>query len=472
MIKLNEVKFSESSLVDSFGTVFYYQNRVYRAINSKDELYCIKLIESDLFKELSTLKLIPQTIIANIEIENYNLILEHEKILDSKPSEWSFSMFMDAAIHTLRVNEICNKYGYELKDAHPLNILFKGLEPVFIDIGSIVPRSEKDQEWVANDEFVKTFIIPLKLWQEGELYMVRLILESDFYQRIIPNQNLIASIALSGIIDKLTYSTLSLPYLSKPIRISKAFTKFSKRTVNILNQIYQKITSKKTSIFFVKEKFTSINEKLINDIRKKTVSSLWMDYHDEFIINNVEITDRFKKLIEIINENCNDIDTLIDLAGNQGFFSTQIIKKTNIKKVVVVDYDENAIDIAYKNFKSNKYQNVTTLLLNFMVPVDLKSTTSRLKSDLVIALAVSHHLFLGQGFSINAVFDRISQYSNKYVLIEFMPLGLWGGTESDSVQIPEWYNVDWFRKTFLCFFEILLEKQIETNRIAFLGKKR
>ena len=65
---------------------------------------------------------------------------------------------------------------------------------------------------------------------------------------------------------------------------------------------------------------------------------------------------------------------------------------------------------------------------NFMLPTD-PNIFDIIKSDIVLAMAVTHHLILGQKLSIDFIFSQIKQYANKYVFIEFMPLGLWGGKE-------------------------------------------
>ena len=92
----------------------------------------------------------------------------------------------------------------------------------------------------------------------------------------------------------------------------------------------------------------------------------------------------------------------------------------------------------------------------------------KVKSDIAVALAVTHHLLLTQKCPIDSVFKKIGQYSNRYVLIEFMPLGLWGGYYTPP--IPEWYNLNWFREKFKRHFKLLIEEQTEKNRILFLGE--
>ena len=48
----------------------------------------------------------------------------------------------------------------------------------------------------------------------------------------------------------------------------------------------------------------------------------------------------------------------------------------------------------------------------------------------------------------------------------------WGGDPNEFPEVPKEYNVQWFRDHMTSFFDILYEKEIEVNRIVFLGEKR
>ena len=69
-----------------------------------------------------------------------------------------------------------------------------------------------------------------------------------------------------------------------------------------------------------------------------------------------------------------------------------------------------------------------------------------------------------QKFAIDDILQKIKDYSNQYVCIEFMPLGLWA-TGQQEVKVPEWYNIDWFRENFKKKFKLTREKVIESQNI-------
>lgn len=460
------INFSHDSIVDDFGRVFFYNEKVFRLINDDAKDFCLELINSDFFKELIAKNYIPKTEVSNFDIDfNCMLVLEHERCLETKPDEWSFQMYKDAAELILDIKEICDHYGYELKDAHPHNILFKENKPIFIDIGSF--QKKKGINWVAEEAFLKTFYIPLILWQKGEYYFLRLILENDFYQRIIPQQDILSISYISKYISPIKY-----------FKIKKSIFHFNTKNLLIIfifrfiNQVIRLTTNKKYCNFFkISQSFLEINKSRLNKIAKNDSSTIWHNYHNEFFVDKKnKLDNRFEKIVSLIIEHCSASETIIDLAGNQGYFSS-ILENNNIfSRIIMADYDSNAIDEAYIRM-SNSNSKINPVLLNFMVPNNLISTTNRFKSDIAIALAVTHHLILTQGFSISAIFERLSMYSKKYVIVEFMPLGLWDGIEEKSPQTPQWYTLDWFKINFIQYFKILHLEKIEKNRIILIGEK-
>ena len=70
-------------------------------------------------------------------------------------------MLVDAGNLTLDLSEALLKSGWGLKDATPLNILFQGPNPIFVDLLSFEQRSATDPTWTPYAQFVRTFLLPL-----------------------------------------------------------------------------------------------------------------------------------------------------------------------------------------------------------------------------------------------------------------------------------------------------------------------
>ncbi|MCB9360305.1 MAG: hypothetical protein H6587_02120 [Flavobacteriales bacterium] len=477
MIKEENKIFSSKSMVDDFGRVFTYKGRIFRKINNHKKEKCLSIINSPLIAELEEKRLIPKTTISNEFNESEGLILEHERLIESLQHEWSFNMLKDAALVVLEINQIANKHGYELKDAHTLNILFNSTKPMFVDIGSFEKRSSSS-EWQAYQEFLTSLVIPLIFWSKNKHYIVRKMLESNFHRMFTaPNQ----SIEDSGLLNLIGSNNIPFNFSLKNKILFKTTKEiaFWKTIMKIPNFILRKIMGREINLIKYEQKSEELTtiypiakiKEFITSLPNPTLGSNWHGYHQKYYNENgtINYSNRFKRILEII-KNLGTINSVIDLAGNEGYFSLLLNQELDIKRIILTDYDENAIDTAYKNLKKSKINNITPLLLNFMFTPDLEGTTKRLKSDVAIALAVTHHLVLTGNFSINAIFERLKMYSNKFVIVEFMPLGLWAVGDKNLPEVPEWYTLDWFRSEFENYFDKIIEEQLEENRIVFVGK--
>ncbi len=94
------------------------------------------------------------------------LTLEHPRVsFPSYPWEWTPGEWMAAAELTLELYEGLLERGLTLKDATPLNVLFRGAEPVFVDVLSVDARHPESPVWLAYGQFVRTFLLPLAAYR-------------------------------------------------------------------------------------------------------------------------------------------------------------------------------------------------------------------------------------------------------------------------------------------------------------------
>lgn len=471
IISEESVTFSSRSMVDDFGRVFFYKDKIFRAIHNSKKEFCLSLLNSDLFKELFSKKLIPFTQIADFSLSNYDLILEHEKLTETFQHEWSFSMLKDAAMMVGSVNEICNSHGYELKDAHTMNVLFRGTQPVWIDIGSIIPfKKETGNSWMAYREYVGSFILPLLFWAEGEFYISRKLLESVFYRvELLPNQQYNESKLFPLL--KNNVQVFGFRFRNSTLFTTKKRNHRLGFFISKINRILIKLRMGHFSYEAEWLPYDSI-KRLLAELKAPVVSSDWENYHSHYYSENgkLKTSGRFNQIIEIIKNRENEIQSVLDLAGNQGLLCRLLAENTSLKRIILSDFDSNAVDIAYHNFKQGKSENIELMLLNFMFTQNADGTASRVKSDLVMALAVTHHLVLTNLYSLDAIFERVKMFANRFIMIEFMPLGLWVFGSKDYPALPEWYNEEWFSLTFQRHFNLLQKATLEENRILYFGE--
>lgn len=97
----------------------------------------------------------------------------------TQPSEWCDAQLFAAGQLTLTLQQQAVAEGFDLKDASAWNVIFDGLRPVFCDLMSFVPL--ENRKWWAAGQFARHFLLPLvvssrrglracevfKVWRDG-----------------------------------------------------------------------------------------------------------------------------------------------------------------------------------------------------------------------------------------------------------------------------------------------------------------
>lgn len=459
---------SPHSLIDDVGIVYLGDTKVFRAINEEHIGEVRKLLHSGLLDQLVSAKLFPMTVESSLRIPGYSMVLEHEKVSPLiYPYEWSPEMLRRAGLCVLEINKIANEFGYQLKDAHPYNIMFKYGSPLFVDFGSFISH-KSSSGWTAYKEFLACYYYPLKLYSQGFRFVFRhLFLLSG------------RSLPLSELVSIAHPSLRIIPqkYLEKVIQLWIVYKNFSQIQDD---QIFLKIHSKywRNVASFVKNNerlpFKKINLVKLKDRLNSLnfgITTQWGDYQQRsgfYSSTGIpSLSSRFMRVLEIIAEL--KPRTVLELAGNQGILSRQIAKLPYVHQIVCSDYDESAIDKLLQ--LSQQDERVTPAVFNligdsFQEGYALRCV--RLKSELVIALAVIHHLILTQGYSIDIIIEKVLEFSSRYIILEFMPLGLWDGQSAPA--LPCWYTEQWFEDNLRKHCNLLRKEKIEENRILYLAE--
>jgi hypothetical protein len=469
-LRLNQIEKNEGLNIDPTGFLFRYESRIFRAINDPAKNDILYLFNSGAIDELNKANLIPFTAISDIKLDGFELVLEHKKIdVVTFATEWSFEMLKEAAKVIIDVNKILFKYDFETKDAHNNNILFDGCMPKFVDIGSFHRRKNK-KYWECKDEFYKIFVFPLKMWSSGN---------SQFARKSLSD--------VAGYLQRHEYTLYKYPFLrifpisfitkiSYLLEVERNLTKFNLDTIFIVKKPELKRKLLKSIHKISLAGFLPHNEidltdmgQKIDRIKKPVFATKWGEYH-----SNVNKDEQFKEggrfnlVINLIKQF--NINEVLEIGGNQGLLSLELSKFIN--KVICSDYDEVAVDNMFLNARQGNAF-ITPVLLDLMHPTYLSLNYSyslrpqlRLKSQTTIALAISHHLILGQKVPIDVMFKTLIEYTKEFLFIEFMPNGI------DKSPNPEWYTRNWFRENFENYFQLLKEipSVEDSSRILFFGR--
>jgi len=461
VLNQKDIKFLQKRQRDDTGRIFSWNDRIFRGIFPKKEDHVKSMFSSGFLTELISQNCFPETWLTDYNMEGFSMIIEHKKIWPViYPQEWTFSMLRDAALLVCRTALIAKRYGYNMRDCHGLNVLFDGVTPKFIDLGSFV--TDTYMGWKPYEEFLRFYYYPLRIWQHNN-FLGKL---SIFSGNLTPHENYWKyQHPFFRHINPNFLRRLIGWYLRPSMLVSNSFLD-TESLVGINKYLYKLI--KKRVISPASADLERLVRK-INSISPIKTLSYWHSYHEDI----KEKAGRFGRIIEIINSFGEDVRTAVDFGGNQGKFSKQLLQLTGISEVVCVDSDESAVESGYlKENRGNKGK-ITFAHYDFMggiVKLRFMAPNDRFRADLAVALALTHHLTLAQGYDIEDVFRYISGYAKKYVLIEFMPLGLWVKGRQPST--PDWYTADWFREAFTKYFDLVLEEKLRENNTIFAGKVR
>lgn len=442
-----QIEYNFNSCFDEYGRVFKYNNDFLRGIYDHSVSVVEEYFSSGLIDRLVEEKLIPKTDISNYYSEKFPLILVHEKITPVLyPTEWSFDMLKKASLMTLRLMKVLLEYGYVLKDAHYWNILYKDDEPVWCDITSFKKANEIPYhtflEYVTHQfQIMELFSLSPDLGRE------RLVRRMDFGM----SYNFIYK-----------YGVLKKKYCFR--RAEKCRRLLKKVAISGNKRYYKKIIewlSAKIRKFELQGNTTGGN-----------YQSSFRDEHKHIVYNSENA--RLFKIADILKKY--KINTLLELGGNQGVFSQILLEAGQLERAYCSDFDEVAVNTLYKFVSKNTdiSINLYPVFYDFMNEAydeyNVKHLVDRLKNDIVVALAMTHHLILSQHINLDIMFERFAGLTSRYIVVEFMPLGLWSG-EDDTPLVPEWYNVEVFKKCLEKQFVILESHVLEKNRILFIGEK-
>jgi hypothetical protein len=445
---------------DPVGDLYTNGQRYLRGIHPEARGGIDKMFQSGLIHALMQRMLIPMTEVLtdNIpdELEGYDLVLEHEAIVPvTYPREWSFRMVRSAALAFLEINEVALGFGYMCKDAHLFNFVFCGMSPKWVDIGSFVPYEPGTRALPWVKDYYSGILMPLQMWSDGA--------------------GLIASRAVSSPTRHFSVQE-ALVYRRPWLRGS---SRFKKRTRDFISKWYSFRSTSRTSaiIRILKWVFGVDPWREIRSIRKKiqrmraSVDTAWGNYHGEYLDHDgkVVLPERFQRIIQIIRTyRCSSV---LELAGNAGVLSERLIESSYAADVICTDYDPCAIDQMFLRCEGKFGERLKGAVLDLMAPEYSTAEVLpqvRFKSDCVLALAVTHHLALTQGYSFEEIFNAINAYARRIVVIEFMPLGLWDGKTVPV--LPGWYTQDDFEREFTRAFKVLLIEPLEENRVLFVGE--
>jgi hypothetical protein len=401
-----------ASFRDPSGFLFSRGGVLYRQVNRAYEQEYTRLMESGLYEKLVKAGLL----IPHIEVNGpphdgeeagafVHKIIQPERVpFISYPYEWSFGQFKDAALATLSIQRRALKAGMSLKDASAYNIQFVRGKATLIDTLSFEIYRE-GKPWVAYRQFCQHFLAPLALMALKDIRLNQLL-------RVY-----IDGVPLDLASQLLPWNTRFQFGLLTHIHLHAGAQK---------KYAGQEVKSRDGGTFG-KQAMTGLIDSLDATVRRldwKPGGTEWGNYYD--ITNYSDAAFEHKK--QLIAEWVKRLqpEQVWDLGANNGVFSR--VASAAGPFVVSFDIDPAAVEQNYRQAKGEKTKNLLPLLLDLTNPSpslgwanrERDSFGSRAPADLVLALAVIHHLAISNNVPLLQLADFFAE-TGKWLVIEFVP---------------------------------------------------
>ena len=397
-----------SSFRDPSGFVFRKNGILYRQVNNSYKENYDQLLISGLYSRLVSQNLLVQH--SEIELTNASAPNNCYKIIQptvipfvSYPYEWCFSQLKSAALLTLKLQKTALEYGMVIKDASAYNIQFNNGKPIMIDTLSFEKYLE-GQPWVAYRQFCQHFLGPLALMSKTDPGLGRLF---RLYPDGIP-------LALASKLLPATswFNTGLLLHIHLHFRSQNHF---QEKDVNM--------ASARMNL----RQMNALIENLTDIVKKmdyKPEVSQWADYSEK----NSYTEKDFSEKKEIVGRFVNIVKPEIvwDLGSNDGTFSRIAAKKA--KLVISMDIDSPAVEKNLRETEAENYSNILPLLMDITNPSpgigwgnrEFDSITDRGPADLIMVLALAHHLAISHNLSFKNIVECLGGMG-RYLIIEFAP---------------------------------------------------
>lgn len=396
-----------SSFRDPSGFVFRRENVIYRQINHAYATQYDYLLNSGLYDRLVGAGLL----VAHEEVDlalaqtdvAYRVIQPDLVDTIAYPYEWCFSQLQDAALATLKVQRLALSHGMILKDASAYNIQFVAGRPVLIDTASF-EMYEDGQPWEAYRQFCQHFLAPLALMAYKD---VRLGSLSRQYIDGVP-----LDLAVS-LLPKRSWLRLGLAL-----------------HLHLHNRAQNRYTgqgSRQPSRTISQQSLLNIADNLESTIRSmswKPERTAWADYYrgDSYDSSGF---DAKKQIVAGYVDKVRP-RRVWDLGANTGVFS-RLCSDRGIM-TVAWDIDPGAVEINYREVKRRGEAHLLPLIIDLSNPSpaigwangERDSFAARGGVDLVLALALVHHLAIGNNVPLVRIAHFLSTLT-QHLIVEFVP---------------------------------------------------
>lgn len=397
---------------DPGSRVFHVDGGVYRALDRRASADWQHLAATRFFpREVAAGRIVATEPAPGMGAEipgDWADVLRHDRVpVVSYPYEWTFSMLRDAALLQLDLLQAALAEDMILKDATPFNIQWRGARPVFIDIGSF-ERLEKGDVWVGYRQFLRQFLYPLMLtarvgvpfqpWLRGRPDG----LTAEQLRRMMGTRDLLRK---GGVLHVALQARAERRYQDRErdVRSELKAAGFSKELIEANVRGLRRI---------------------IERLDWTPDEAGWSSYGTG--CEHVAVQREAKAAFVAEYAATHPAAVVWDIGANDGHFSK--LAAPHAGYVLALDTDEAVLDGLYRSLASDGPANVLPLIQDVSDPspgigwrgAERPPLSARSDPDLVLCLAVIHHLVIARNVPLPTVLDWLADLSAR-VILEFVP---------------------------------------------------
>ncbi|HEY4086975.1 MAG TPA: class I SAM-dependent methyltransferase [Bryobacteraceae bacterium] len=384
--------------------------------------------------------------VATTQIEANPTIVEHPRIpFISYPWEWPAAMLHAAGMLTLDLAEAVIEEGLRLKDATPLNVLFRGAAPVFVDVLSLQERAPRHPIWWAAAQFTRTFLIPLLLLRRTGAPVHEIFL---FHR-----DGLEPSEAVKRLPTLRRWLPPDLMLATLPSRAAKLESA----------ELYQQREARDAGeAQFIFSRRIRAFRRQMETLAPQPQASVWSEYEKEcpsYTPAQREARRAFvrKKLEEIRPEN------VLDIGANAGEFS--LLAAASGARVVAIDSDPEVVSAIWRS-ASAAGADVLPLVVDFARPTPPAGWMGREHAgfldraagrfDCVLMLALVHHLLVSERIPLDQILEAAASLTTRWLALEYVgPLDpMFRRLARGREELHEWQTSAVFEECARAHFEI------------------
>jgi hypothetical protein len=398
------------SFRDPSGFLFYKDKTVFRQVQKRYRDSYDQLMGSSLYESLVGAGLLVAHTEEPIETavaEDAYRILRPERIpFISYPYEWCFSELKDAALATLKIQKQALDAGMSLKDASAYNIQFRSGKPILIDTLSFERYSE-GAPWIAYRQFCQHFLAPLALMSRTDVRLGSLLRTNidgvplDLASRLLPpstwlQPGLLAHIHLHGAAQK--------RYEGAPGKGARPHGVSRNALLGLIDSL----------------------QSTVSRLSWSPKGTTWAEYYTHTNYSDKAMEGKREIVAAMVDHISPSPRLAWDLGANTGVF-TRLASERGIYSVAW-DMDPAAVERNYLECRRSGEANILPLVGDLANPSpdlgwalqERRSQVARGPADLVLALALVHHLAIGNNVPLSRIASFFAAIGT-WAIVEFVP---------------------------------------------------